>query len=482
MASPRLSTFRSDQLWREAEEPTFWLDKALRFVWVNRAWEALTGYPAERVLGVTCKAHAPVKAGDVSDLAASFHPPSLAMAGQPVRGPTLILHAQGEKLWRHLEFWPFHDRRGELIGFLGRVHDPTSSPLETSDLDRGGHGELIALRQRLCRSHGFDAIIGLGDSHDRLLEQVRLAGGTSSPVLILGEPGTGKRSVARLIHDIGADRLQPIHFIDLEALPAELMERRLFSLPESPDSRHHRESDALDGRYPHPGRDPATIAVGDIIHLPRDLQSRLSAVLRAKSGPRLLAMSSVDPEAALRSERLRPDLFYALTPLVLRLQPLRERGEEIMLLAQHFLERANRRGGPQKLGFAATAQAVLRGYDWPGNLSELERVVNYAHEQGEQPLVTAEDLPASIQGNLGAAHLPGTPPIAIKPLDEMLTEIERRLIENALAKARRNKTRAADLLGISRPRLYRRMKELNLDDEADPDEGPGTSNSASPGT
>jgi DNA-binding NtrC family response regulator len=200
-----------------------------------------------------------------------------------------------------------------------------------------------------------------------------------------------------------------------------------------------------------------------------------------KSGPRLLALTSVEPEAALQSEQLRPDLYYALTSMVLRLRPLRERRDELLLLAQHFLERANRLGGPQKLGFATTAQTVLLAYDWPGNLGELERVVKFAHAQGERSLITAEDLPASIQGNLGAAYLPGATPTAIKPLDEMLTEIERRLIESALVKSKRNKTRAADLLGISRPRLYRRMKELNLDDEADPDEEQGPPGTASPG-
>lgn len=481
MASPRLSAFRSDHLWREADEPTFWLDKALRLVWVNRAWEALTGYPAERVLGVTCKAHAPVESGDLSDLAAGFHPPSRALAGQPARGPTLIIHAQGEKLWRLLDVWPFHDRQGELIGYLGRVRESDSSPLETIDDDPGLRGELLALRQRLWHDYGFDRLIGRGDAHDRLLDQIRLAGGTTSPVLILGEPGTGKRSVARLIHAVGANRLQPIHMIDVEALPADLLETRLFTLWEPSDPRQDRDWDALDGRVSAPASNPATVAVGDVLQLPRDLQSRLATLLRNKSGPRLLALTSVDPEAALRSEQLRPDLYYALTPMVLRLQPLRERREELMLLAQHFLERANRLGGSQKLGFSATAQTVLQAYDWPGNLGELDRVVKFAHDQGEQSLITAEDLPASIQGNLGAAYLPGATPPPIKPLDEMLTEIERRLIENALVKSRRNKTRAADLLGISRPRLYRRMKELNLDDEADPDEEQGPLGTASPG-
>ncbi len=121
---------------------------------------------------------------------------------------------------------------------------------------------------------------------------------------------------------------------------------------------------------------------------------------------------------------------------------------------------------------------VLQTYDWPGNLTELGRVIDAAHDQlrsrteaqKTMPLIDMEELPASIRGHLGAAYLPPTVSPSMKPLDELLTEIERRLIETALRRARQNKSRAAELLGISRPRLYRRIKELNLPDESGPEE------------
>ena len=108
-------------------------------------------------------------------------------------------------------------------------------------------------------------------------------------------------------------------------------------------------------------------------------------------------------------------------------------------------------------------------YDWPGNLRELARVIDHAHAQpgGEGRLVALEDLPASIRGNLGGGFPPPDQPTSIKPLDELLTEVERRSIETALRQARGNKSRAAEMLGISRPRLYRRIKELNLPDDDD---------------
>ena len=182
---------------------------------------------------------------------------------------------------------------------------------------------------------------------------------------------------------------------------------------------------------------------------------------------RLLATTTIEPEVALRADRLRPELYFALTTLVLRLYPLRERRDELPALAQHLLERANQRGGPQRTGFAPEAISVLMAYDWPGNLPELARVIDHALGRpcGDGRPIAPEDLPATIRGNLGGAFTPPTPPSPVKPLDELLTEVERRLIETALRQSRSNKSRAAEILGISRPRLYRRIKELNLPDD-----------------
>jgi DNA-binding NtrC family response regulator len=217
--------------------------------------------------------------------------------------------------------------------------------------------------------------------------------------------------------------------------------------------------------------------IGDILALPRDLQSRLVEALEGRI--RLIATTAGDPEAALRQDQLRPDLYYAMTTLVLNLAPLHERRHDISLLAHHFLDRANERWAWHCAGFAPAATAAIESYDWPGNLRELARVVDHAHAQARTRdpargqnnalLIELGDLPASIRGNLGAAYLPPAAPRVVKPLDELLTEIERRLIETALARARQNKSRAAELLGISRPRLYRRIKELNLPDDSEPE-------------
>jgi PAS domain S-box-containing protein len=489
MAPPRVSAFKPDQLWQQAREPMFWLDQALRVTWVNRAWEGLTGLPAESLLGQTCAAFGPTEAGEPADVAASLVPPPEAVAGQPSGSLTVILHASGERLWRRVEFWPFRDDGGVLIGMLGQVREAGTPPSVPDSQAHQLRVRLMELRERLHQAYRCESLIGTGPAHRRLLEQVRIATASTTPVLIVGEPGTGKRLAARTIHHLGSGNQHPLVPIDCEALPAEVIEREFFAsrLPAEPrDDARNSAQEPGHGRLELAAG--STLLIGDILALPRDLQGRLAESLDGRV--RLIATTAGDPEAALKQEQIRPDLYYGLSVLVIRTLPLRERRHDLLLLAQAFLERANQRTGTTCDGFTPQAVSVLEAYDWPGNLSELGRVIDVAHDhlrsltqiEKAMPLIDMDDLPATIRGHLGAAYLPPTTTATIKPLDELLTEIERRLIETALSRTRQNKSRAAELLGISRPRLYRRIKELNLpDDTTEPENGAVTA-STSPAT
>jgi transcriptional regulator with AAA-type ATPase domain len=451
MPSSRVSSVRLDALWQQAREAVLVLNAERRFIYVNRAWEELTGHLASAVLGLVCNPHGPSVPDELDGLGGSFCPPPEALAGQPSGAPTLIVRASGERLWRRVEFWPFHDERDQLLCLLGLVRDaddPTRVPDSEASRPRVA---LMEIRERLRRRYGFENLIGRGPSHRRLLDQITASAATSVPVLIVGEPGTGKRLVTRIIHQQGPRSGSLLLPIDCAALPPEVIERELFE--ECGEASAHRL------RLP----EGSSLLLSDILELTRDLQARLAGVIDDRV--RLLATTAGDPEQALQSGRLRPDLYYALTTLVIRLSPLRERLDDLPLLGQHLLERANARGERQRLGFSPEALDVLAGYDWPGNLRELERVIDAAHAQGDGDLVQANDLPAAIRGHLGSAYTPPPMPPPVTPLDELLTQLERRLIEQALLKARQNKSRAAELLEISRPRLYRRIKELNIPDE-----------------
>ena len=325
MPQPRPGQLELSDLWQKAREPMFWLDSNLRIGWVNAAWEAFTGHSGKTVLGIACHNHGPSRPDDLADLAASFHPPPECLGGRPACTAAVILHASGERHWRRLEFWPFSDEHRALIGLLGVVRDEHEQPSTPDSTSNSLHVELLETRRRLHRDMGFDSLLGSGPAHRRLLEQVRLAAADTIPVLILGEEGTGKGHVARVIHQNGPGRNQPIVPFDSESLPADVLTRELFGLASGPDQSLEGPLTSRDAARPRLALgNGSTLLIREIFALPRDVQARLVACL--DSSVRLIGTTTVEPEVALAAERVRPDLYYALTALMIRVRPLREAG------------------------------------------------------------------------------------------------------------------------------------------------------------
>ncbi len=440
-------------------EPVFFLGPTGRFLYVNPAWEELTGIPASAVLGRPDES-----AGQDQPHSESldcFHPPVEAIDGVAVSTLGRIQRLGGPREWRRLEFWPHHDRDGRVLFILGLVRSMDEASLAPESPGARLRAELWKIREAFEQRLGTDALIGFGPAHRRLTVQIEAAAVAKVPVLIVGPPGSGKRQVAWTIHCRAGRSDAPFVVIDCAALPAEVLDRELFGPPGT--------------RSEGPPRlklEHGSLVLRDILELPRDLQARLGEALTHPDAlqVRVLALTHGDPEAALQDDRLRSDLYFALSTLVIRLLPLQERLEEIPVLAQHFLDRANRRTGLRRLGFRPEAIETLVRYDWPGNLSELARVVDFAHQRADTETIGLEHLPPEIQGHLGSAYLP--PAIAQEqfPLDAMLERLERRLIEQALRSARGNKSLAAKMLHISRTRLHRRVQELGLAGESE-DEG-----------
>lgn len=454
MSPPRVPGVRRlHLLLQQVQEPVFLLDGKRRLAYVNAAWETLTGFGAADVIGLECLPIGPSREAGLPGLAGSFYPPPEVLTGLPAGASTLIVHANGERRWQRIEYWPLRHPRGSVSAVLGLVRPIEAAPLAIDSASARLQVELERIRERLRARQAGESLIGQGPAHSRLLDQVSAASRSCLPALLVGEPGSGRRHTARQIvrqRDPNALLLA----YDCTALPAQVLERELFGGPREPDS------DAVPGLVVPEG---ATLLLVDVDQFPRDLQARFVSAL--DGGRQVLATTKHDPETLLKSERFRPEFYYLLTTLVLRLWPLRERLDELPLLAQHFLERANGRSERRRAGFDATALTALAEYDWPGNLRELARVVDVAQENATGDLITIADLPATIQGHLGAAYTPPPLPTKIVPLDDMLAQVERRLIEQALQRTRQNKSRAAELLDISRPRLYRRIKELGIPDE-----------------
>jgi two-component system response regulator HydG len=315
------------------------------------------------------------------------------------------------------------------------------------------------LQQRLAEMEGAGQLLGTGPGMRRLLDTISQVAPSSATVLIQGESGTGKELVANALHAGSPRRGRPLVKVNCAALPETLLESELFGY----------DKGAFTGAVARkPGRfelaHGGTLFLDEIGELHTPMQAKLLRVLQdgefervggtqtLHADVRVVAATNTDVAALVREKKFREDLFYRLNVITLQIPPLRERREDIPLLAQHFLRRFAMKNGKTIAGFTEEALDLLENYPWPGNVRELENVVERAVVLARSPVISPADLPESLAGSDSAArHLVisiGTP----------LEEVEDRLIGETLRYTKGDKTLAAKLLGIATRTIYRRMK------------------------
>lgn len=435
--------FRWQALLQQTADPVFLLDRRRRLLFVNHAWEALTGMPAAEAQILECRRPRPAAPGDSREdiLAHALTPPSEVAQGQPGRVRRLLPGHDSHQWWE-IDYLPLR-QEGEAGGFflLGRIRVLESEAPGAVPLPE----RLANLRQRVVARHSLDSWSASAvPAVRRLVEQARLASQVRIPILFVGEAGSGKQTLARVIHCQGPTREQPFVALDCRRLPPEALTAIL-----------------LGGRT-------GTFYLREPGRLPRDVQLRLCERLAERGeGPRLLAGCRRPPAEEVRAGQLLEELACALYTLVLEVPPLRERRADLPLLVEGLLARANAEGEVRVLGLAPDAWEVVNAYPWPGNLRELYRALSSARWRATGERIAAADLPASIRLALVAGAPAGDKPLS---LDQLLEQAERRLIELALRRAGGNKTRAAQQLGIWRQRLLRRMEALHIAD-TEPKEG-----------
>jgi DNA-binding NtrC family response regulator len=294
-------------------------------------------------------------------------------------------------------------------------------------------------------------------------DRAHAASQSEIPVLIDGEAGTGKTTLAKMIHYHSARQRQPFITGTCSAIEPDALETILFGT-----SSHSRVSRAGWIQAAAGG----TLFLQHVEALPVALQLQLAQVLRSRQGPvipheqghvdfRLIASARQVTDVALKDGALRPELFHATDAIHISMPPLRHRTEDIPLLVQHFLDRCNRMGSRQATHIAPRTWSLLMAYDWPGNIRELQHAIESAYALGTGETLQAEDLPGPVRGQELA--LPGVDDAGLATsLDEILEHAERRAILAALRRARGRRNLAAKLMGISRSRLYRRMEALNI--------------------
>jgi DNA-binding NtrC family response regulator len=325
-------------------------------------------------------------------------------------------------------------------------------------------GEVHTLRARLGEELTVNELIGNSAPMQRVKDIIGKVAVTDSPVLIEGESGTGKELVAAAIHRISSRAKRAFIPVNCSAIPQDLLESEFFGHVRGAFSG--AIADAL-GLFR--GADEGTIFLDEIAELTPALQVKLLRVLQemqvrpvgsTKAYPvdvRVIAATNRDLERAMTDGSFRQDLFYRLNVVRVLLPPLRDRRDDIPALVSHFLRRFNRRFHRDVRGIAPEALAALSAYSFPGNVRELENLVERAFAMGAKDQLTLADLPT-----LASTPATAAAPVTSAEAIPTLADVERELILKSLALLKDDKEAAARALGISRRTIYRRLKEYGI--------------------
>jgi len=334
--------------------------------------------------------------------------------------------------------------------------------------------EVRALRRQLQERGTFGSLVGASLEMRKIYQVLEQAAPTSASVLVHGESGTGKELVAQTIHQLSPRAGQPYVPLNCAAIPDTLLESELFGHEKGAfTGAVARRAGAFE--LAHRG----TLFLDEIAEMTPITQAKLLRVLQERSfralggsreqsvDIRVIAATNLDPKEAVRQGRLREDLFYRLNVFAIQLPPLRDRKDDIPLLAQAFIKEFDDRHGRHVAGLSDEAMKTLERYNWTGHVRELRNVIERATIVSKGPLIEPGDLPA-----LAAV----TAPASMAPSDGALApgttvdQAEQRLIEITLQHTNGNKTRAAELLGISLKTLHNKLNRIREDRKDEPAE------------
>jgi DNA-binding NtrC family response regulator len=340
----------------------------------------------------------------------------------------------------------------ELLHRLGQARDRQRLVVENREL-----------RQALRERHRVEGIIGESGAMQEVLSLVARVAPSDATVLIRGESGTGKELVAKAIHHASRRRDGPLVRVNCAALPETLLEAELFGHDKGAFTG---ATTARRGRFE--AAQGGTLFLDEIGDVPLHLQVKLLRALQEREierlgsnrptpvDVRLIAATHRDLERLAREGRFRDDLYYRINVVTITVPPLRERREDIPLLLEHFLATVARANGKSIRGLTREARDLLLRYDYPGNVRELENLVERAVVLTRDDVLDAADLPLTVRAAEGGEGL------GPAPLPAAVEGLERRMIGEALAQADGVQTRAAELLGISERVLRYKLRKYGL--------------------
>jgi len=335
-----------------------------------------------------------------------------------------------------------------------------------------------ALRERRLRAEvrelraRGDGTMPVGESRAMraVVDLVRRAAPADTPVLLLGETGTGKEVLARSLHASSPRAAAPFIAVNCSAIPEALLESQLFG---------HRRGAFTDAREDRKGlfleAGGGTVFLDEIGDMPASLQAKLLRVIQEREvhplgapapvrvDARVVAATHRDLPSLVAAGGFRQDLYYRLNVIAIHVPPLRERPEDILPLAAHFLERHGRRLGRLSSTISEEAIERLRGYPWPGNARELENAIERALVLGRDDVIGIADLPETVRSRSPAAAAIAHPDVGDAGGTRSLADVEREHILTTLRAVGGNKAEAARRLGMDRKTLYRKLEGFGID-------------------
>lgn len=434
---------QTDAILESISDGVFTVDMDWRVTSFNRAAEGITGVSRKEALGRLCS---DVFRSNMCGEFCSLH--QTLETGKPVIGKTgYIIDAEGNRKPISISTAVLKDAEGNVIGGAETFRDLS----EIEDLRRELEG----------KSHAGDMA-----SHSPLMlkifEVLPAIAASPSTVLILGETGTGKELMARTLHDLSPRNRGPFVAVNCGALPDTLLESELFG---------YRKGAFTGAVKDKPGRFAMARGgtlfldeIGDVspalqVRLLRVLQERvyepLGSTRSEKADVRIIVATHRDLAEAVRSGFFREDLYYRVNVVRIELPPLRRRKEDIPLLVDRFIQRFNRIQEKNIRGIDVKALGVLMAHDWPGNIRELENVVERAFILCASGEIRVSHLPAELA-------VPKTLPALISPSENIHDILDAQVIRSALARNNFNRLATARELGIHKTTLFRKIKKLGL--------------------
>jgi len=431
MARSRSVSDPLSELFQRAREPIFILNPERRIRFVNAAFEQLARSSSDNLIGLQCTSRT-----NAEPLSRALCPPAEVLQGNEARVRRTAPPNRVGPPWWEITFLPL-TFDADSSGVLGIVRVIAAAQKKPS---RSLPESLLSLRGSLRDRFALSLFESDSPAHAHVPAQIQLAMHHDSPTMIVGEDGAGKRAAARLIHHHGVTSERAWLEIDASALPAWCIE--------------HQLGLSASGHF-------GAVCIREPGALPKDLQVRLLDLL-AEPTRRLRWLATC---TSVGRGSMSEQLSSALSVQVIHLAPLRTRLDDLPRLVQVFLERAAKQGLKPPSAIAEETMRVMRDYQWPGNLRELDTVVCVAAADANGGQLNPEHLPANMLTEVSQTASPAPPPrdAPMPPLDQLLEDVERRAILLALRKANGNKTEAAQMLGVWRPRLIRRIEALKLE-------------------